>query len=167
MRVAIYWAAITLGPLLISIYLTSQVQPGIDRLPELASDGGAWAGQVSLARVAVLQGVLGVLSYLAAFLATWALFTLLYVLLPNTRVKLRAALLGAGTAAVCWELGKWGFGLYVENAVGYSALYGSLGLIPLFLLWLYVTWLIVLMGLELTYMLQASPGNAFEGPGHA
>jgi membrane protein len=155
MRVAIYWAAITLGPvlLMLSIWLTSQVTHWIDALPTLIERGGAWAGQVSRTLVGVLQSVLGALSYFAALVSTWVLFSLLYLLLPNTRVKLRPALIGAFFAAVLWEIGKWAFGLYVQNAVGYSALYGSLGLIPLFLLWLYVTWLIVLLGLELSYIL--------------
>jgi membrane protein len=159
MRVAIYWAAITLGPvlLMLSIWLTSQVQAWIDALPQLLAAGGAWASEASKALVAVLQWILNGLSYFAALLATWVLFGLLFVLLPNTRVKVRAAIIGAGVAAVCWELGKWAFGLYVQNAVGYSALYGSLGLIPLFLLWLYVTWLIVLMGLQITYTVQVGP----------
>jgi membrane protein len=161
MRVAIYWAAITLGPvlLMLSIWLTSQVTSWIDALPAMLGGNGGWAGEVSNTFVNLLQSTLNALSYFAALLSTWILFGLLYVLLPNTRVKLRPAMIGALFAAVLWEIGKWAFGLYVQNAVGYSALYGSLGLIPLFLLWLYVTWLIMLLGLELTFTLQQGPST--------
>lgn len=161
MRVAIYWAAITLGPvlLMLSIWLTSQVTGWIDQLPAMIGVPAPWGGDISQPFVNMLQSVLNVLSYGAALVATWILFVLLYVLLPNTRVKVRAAIIGAFVAAALWETGKWAFGLYVENAVGYSALYGALGLIPLFLLWLYVTWLIVLLGLALTYTLQSGPGE--------
>ena len=164
MRVAIYWAAITLGPvlLMLSIWLTSQVTEWIDTLPAMIR--GVFGGGVSGNLVDLLQSALNTLSYLAALVATWILLILLYVLLPNTRVKLRAAMIGAFVAAALWEIGKWAFGLYVENAVGYSALYGSLGLIPLFLLWIYVTWLIVLLGLELTYTLQTEPGDTWKDP---
>jgi len=142
MRVIIYWAVITLGPVLIglSLWLTGQVVE--------------WVGEVGAYLPGFAEWALDALSRLAAFFATWLLMTLLYVLLPNTAVQLRPAALGAFVAAVLWEAAKWGFQLYLSNAVGYSALYGTLGLIPLFLFWVYVTWLIVLFGLELTYALQ-------------
>jgi membrane protein len=99
---------------------------------------------------------------LTSLAASWLLFFLLYRLVPNTRVRIRPALVGSLVAAVLWELGKWGFGLYVRTAVPYSALYGSLGLILLFLFWIHLTWLIVLFGLELSYTLQAMQERAFE-----
>lgn len=63
-------------------------------------------------------------------------------------------------AAVLWEIAKWIFKLYVTKALPYSALYGSLALVPLFLYWLYITWLIVLFGLELTAILQNMRGHS-------
>ena len=141
-RVTTYWAVITLGPVLVglSLWLTGQVVQ--------------WIGAVGAYLPGLVEWVLATLSRLTAFGLTWILLTLLYVLLPNTNVRLRPALAGAFVGALAWELAKWGFQLYVQNAVGYSALYGSLGLIPLFLLWVYVTWLLILFGLELTYALQ-------------
>ena len=65
-------------------------------------------------------------------------------------------------AASLWALSRWGFGLYVGKALPYMKLYGAIGLIPLFLFWLYLTWLIVLFGMELAYTLQAMKGRHFE-----
>jgi membrane protein len=82
--------------------------------------------------------------------------------MPNTHVRWRPATLGALVAAALWDVSKWGFGLYVSRALPYLKLYGALGLIPLFLLWLYVNWLIILFGLEIAFTLQAMRGRLFE-----
>ena len=87
---------------------------------------------------------------------------LLYKLLPNTHVRWRPALAGALVAAVLWEASKWAFGLYVSRALPYLKLYGAIGLIPLFLFWLYLNWLIVLFGLEIAFTLQGMKGRVFE-----
>ena len=140
-RITIYWAILTLGPVLImvSVYLGSQLVAWVQPIPGIGSTLGWLTGFTPLA-------------------ASWLLLFLLYVLMPNTKVNIRPALIGSFVAAVLWELGKSGFQLYVAKAVGYSAIYGSLGLIPLFLVWLYLTWWIVLFGLELTYTLQSLRG---------
>lgn len=152
LRITIYWAVITLGPVLValSFFLTSQV---IDTAASVDAFG-------------VLGWFLNLLTPLASTAATWLLLLLMYKLLPNVKVQLRAALIGSLVAAVLWELSKWGFRLYVNRAVGYSALYGSLGLVPLFLLWMYVTWMVVLFGLEISYVVQTVRGTRFVRFGH-
>lgn len=157
MRIMIYWAVVTLGPvlLMVSVWAAGQLSIWVGHLtvtPTNAAGVGAWF-------MSAVRWVVQVLSSFTALAATWLLLFLLYVLMPNTRVYLRPAAIGSLVAAILWELGKWGFGLYVKHAVGYSALYGSLGLIPLFLLWVYVSWLIVLFGIELTYTLQGMRGR--------
>lgn len=165
MRIAIYWAAITLGPVLImlSMWLTGQVTDWATSIAEfggvLPAEGADDPAAVPSLLITFGAAVLAVLSRLAAFLATWVLVFLLYVLMPNTSVRLRAAIIGSFVAALLWEAAKAAFAFYLERAVGYSALYGSLGLIPLFLFWLYLTWLIILFGLELTYTLQHLRGK--------
>lgn len=159
MRVVIYWTTITLGPVLIglSLWLTGQVVGWVDEMGTYLPAWVHWALDSS--------------SRAAALLATWVLLTLLYVLMPNTTVKLRPALIGALVAAILWEIAKWGFQLYFAYTMnteggesrGYSALYGTLGLIPLFLFWVYITWLIILFGLELTYTLQMLPNQDDQG----
>jgi membrane protein len=73
---------------------------------------------------------------------------------PNARVGLRNAAAGAIVAAVLWEAGKWGFTQYLSYSASYARFYGSIALIPLFLFWVYLTWLIVLFGLQVSYGLQ-------------
>lgn len=150
LRITIYWAVITLGPVLValSFFLTSQ-------LLKTASSVDAFG---------LLSWVLSILTPLASTAATWLLLLLIYKLLPNAKVQLRAAVIGALVAAVLWEASKWGFRFYVNRAVGYSALYGSLGLVPLFLLWMYVTWMVILFGLEISYVVQTLKGTRFFKP---
>ena len=139
MRIPIYWAVVTLGPLLLffSFYVADQL---FHFLAELGPFGP----------------MLSRLSTFAALAATWLLLVILYTMMPTAKVHLRPAMIGAFVAAILWELGKFGFGLYVSSAVR-DNVYGTLGLVPLFLLWLYVSWLIVLFGLELSYALQTLP----------
>lgn len=143
MRIVIYWSVITLGPLLLftSIYLTTRLLSFIQGMPVL----GSW---------------LGGFTRFGALLASWLLLFIVYRLLPNSPVSARAAAVGSLLAAVAWELGKFGFTLYVRRAMPYSNLYGTLGLVPLFLFWTYLNWFLVLLGLQLTHTLQALQAGA-------
>ena len=144
-RIPIYWAIITLGPVLVWLSLS------------VAGRLVGFAEQVPLLGVLIHYS-----SSLFALAASWLLLFLVYKLMPNTSVHVNSALAGSFVAAVLWELGKFGFGLYVSKAVPYAKIYGALGLIPLFLFWVYLTWIIVLFGLELTYTLQAMKGKRFK-----
>ncbi|MCG8652423.1 MAG: YihY family inner membrane protein [Pirellulales bacterium] len=141
-RIAIHWSIITLGSglLAMSLYLSGQVVE--------------WFGTIGVGR-----DIRWVLSHALAVTASWVLLFLLYALMPNTHVSVKAAAIGALVGALLWEAAKFGFQVYVATAVPYSAIYGSIGLIPLFLFWVYVTWLIVLFGLILTYTLQTLRGS--------
>jgi len=134
-RVINYWALLTLGPLLLGagIYITTRYAT-VGRLQKtvLAHIGPA------------------VLSYIVAVVA----FFLLYFILPNTKVRAKAAILGAAVAALIWSFAKWGFGIYVTKLIPYSQVYGVLGLIPLGVFWIFITWFIVLFGLQLTFTTQ-------------
>jgi membrane protein len=99
----------------------------------------------------------GIFSYLSQIIpfviAFFGLFAL-YVLMTNAKVSYLAALWGAFIAAIAWTIAKWAFGLYVIKLIPYNVVYGMLGLIPLAVLWIYITWLIVLFGLQLTFTTQ-------------
>ncbi len=142
LRLAIHWSIITLGSglLALSLYLSGEF---VD-----------WFGTMGAGSSPTL-----LLRHLLSFLAGWVLLFLLYALMPNTHVSLRAAAIGSAVGAVLWGFAKFGFQIYVSKAVPYAALYGSLGLIPLFLFWIYLTWLIVLFGLVLTYTTQTMRGR--------
>jgi membrane protein len=78
-------------------------------------------------------------------------FLLMYLVIPFTRVRLSSALFGAAFGSILWELGKNSFASSVGHSVRYSTIYGSLAVIPIFLIWLYITWIIVLVGLEISF----------------
>ena len=144
-RVVVYWTVLTLGPMLLLLVLYA------------AESWLGWGEALPVAGpVFALLGEFGILA--GSFVA----LSLLYKLLPNTHVRWRPALVGALVAAALAHVSKWAFGLYVSQAMPYMKLYGAIGLIPLFLFWLYLNWLIVLFGLELAFTLQGMRGRAFD-----
>ena len=90
--------------------------------------------------------------------------TLLYVIMPNTRVRWASAMGGGFVAAILWELGKVLFAWASASLFNYGAVYGSLGALPVFLLWLQIGWLIVLLGCKLTYGFQYSRALQVDDP---
>ncbi len=135
-RMINYWALLTLGPLLLGVGIYATTQYATIRNIESA---------VLAVRIVSLM-----LPYLLSLLA----FFLLYFVLPNTKVKPGAALWGAAVAALVWSIAKYGFSTYVTQFIPYSKIYGVLGLIPLSVFWIHITWLIALFGLQLTYTTQ-------------
>lgn len=135
----LYWAILSLGPLLlgsgfaISTYLSSSA---------------LLSGPHALAGVKILLGFTPLLFSVAAF-------TLIYAAVPNAPVPLKHAVLGGVFTAVLFEVAKALFGLYVSFFPGYQLIYGAFATVPLFLLWLYLSWLIVLFGAELVCNLSA------------
>jgi membrane protein len=97
-----------------------------------------------------------VVGRLAQVVVTTGLLLVLYTVVPNTRVRPLPALGGAVLAAVLFEALKFGFIEYLRmtGSAKYTRLYGSLALVPLFMLWVYITWAVVLFGLQFTHMLQ-------------
>ena len=134
-RMINYWALLTLGPLLlgVGIYISTQYST---------------VGQI---RETILSNVAPAL---LSYLVSTAAFFFLYFVLPNTKVQARAAIWGAAVAALVWSFAKWGFAQYVTEFIPYSKVYGVVGLVPLGVLWIYITWLIVLFGLQLTFTTQ-------------
>jgi membrane protein len=84
----------------------------------------------------------------------WLILFAVYALVPNTNVALRPAAVGAVVGALLLEFGKRFLGAYLQNAFAISHLYGSLGLVPLFMFWVYLMWLCVLFGLQVSATLQ-------------
>jgi membrane protein len=101
-----------------------------------------------------IPGLGPALGLVVPFLLTWAGFLLLYEVIPSVPLRLRPALFGSLAVAVTWELVKIGFEVYVVRMASYGKVYGSLSVIPVFLLWLYVSWLIALLGFEVSFFLQ-------------
>jgi len=85
------------------------------------------------------------------FLLSLLAFLLMYLVIPFTRVRLSSACIGAVVGSLLWEVAKSLFASSIGSSVRYSTLYGSLAAIPIFLIWLNITWIIVLLGLEIAY----------------
>ena len=137
-RLVVYWAVLTLGPVLIgtSLSISTFVVGGSLGLLDL---GG-------FAKLA-----LGLLT----FLFTCAALTMLYMVVPFRRIEWRHALSGGIVAGVIFELTKRGFALYIAEFPSYALIYGAFAAIPIFLIWLYLSWVVVLFGATLTAMLPA------------
>ncbi len=137
-KFTVYWAILSLGPILIafSVGVTSYLVS----IP-LFSDGET----VMLVRSRLLDVMPVMISALA--------FTLLYALVPYRNVPLRHALAGGVLAALLFELAKRGFALYVTTFPTYETIYGALAAVPIFLIWIYLSWLVTLLGAEFTYCL--------------
>ncbi len=82
--------------------------------------------------------------------------TLLYTVMPNIKVRLRAALPAGIAAAIIWEFSKLGFAQYLKQATHIGAIYGPLAALPLFFLWVYISWTVVLFGAQLTFAQDAA-----------
>jgi membrane protein len=134
-RIISYWALLTLGPLLlgVGIYIITQ-HSTIGKVQETILSNMAPA----------------VLSYIIAAVA----FFLLYFVLPNTKVKAKSAIWGAAVAALVWIVAKSVFGYCITELKLYSTVYGVMALVPMTVVWIYITWLTVLFGLQLTFTTQ-------------
>ena len=135
---SIYWMILTLGPILVglSIGMTSYVV----RLSSFADDYTPGFSSI----------VLGLVPYAMSLIA----FFILYLVVPNIKVRLKHALLGALLATVLFELSKRGFAIYVTHFPTYQTIYGALALLPILFVWVHLSWMVVLLGAELTALLQ-------------
>ena len=89
----------------------------------------------------------------------WLGFTFAYAFIPNTRVKLKAAALGGVVAGTMWQIAQWAYINWQIGFTKYNAIYGSFAQLPLFLMWLYISWVLVLLGAEISFAAQRL--NAF------
>lgn len=80
------------------------------------------------------------------FFLNIGILILFYTAVPSYHVKIKDSFIGGCTAAVLFEVGKKGFSFYVSNIHSYRLIYGAFAVIPMFLIWLYISWLIVLFG---------------------
>jgi membrane protein len=96
------------------------------------------------------KGILTLLR-LVPYLTLWGAFTFVYVFIPNTRVRIRSAVLGGLIAAILWQTVGWGFAKFVASSTQYYAIYSSFAILLLFLIWLHIGWVIVLLGAQVAY----------------
>ncbi len=88
---------------------------------------------------------------LVPYLTTWVALVFLYIFIPNTRVRFRSALIGGVLAGTSWQVAQWGYIHFQVGVAKYNAIYGTLAVLPIFMVWIYTSWLIVLFGGEVVY----------------
>jgi membrane protein len=138
-RLTVYWTMVSLGPLFmggslsISTYLLTS---SILQSTEL----GAQVQNVGLTML--------------PFVFQMMAFALLYLFMPNVKVSFRHGLIGALVATILFETTKRLFGLYIVNFNNYEVVYGALSTLPIFLLWIYLSWVVALIGAEVVSVLQ-------------
>jgi membrane protein len=131
LRLLVLWTVITVGPLLLGLSFSLSGYFSFTRLLSESSEGST------------LGLILG--SIMPALL-TWLALTFIYVVVPNRRVRLRDALVGAGIAAILFAVLRYGFAQVVVGMTSYQAIYGAVAAVPVFLIWVFLIWMVVLAG---------------------
>ena len=157
-RFVMYWAVLTLVPLLLGVALA--LSSYLFALPLLH------AADLEFTFKTYILGAL-------PFALEWLVLAAAYVWIPNRSVRVRDAAIGALVAAILFELAKRGFAAYVTTGANYEQVYGTLAIIPIFILWIYLSWILVLLGASLTAIIaafdyrpsamQLQPGDEFFG----
>ena len=88
---------------------------------------------------------------LVPYLFVFLVFTFIYIIIPNTKVKFKSAFIGGAIAGIAWQTTGWVFAFSVAKSTRYAAIYSSLAMLILFMIWLYVNWLIMLIGAQIAY----------------
>ncbi len=127
----LYWAMLSMGPFLLGAALLMSTYLLSVRLFE---------GDLGASALSIVFGYL-------PWLLTASAFTLMYMVVPNCKVSFRNAVTGGLVAAVAFEIAKAGFGYFVANT-SYTSIYGAFAALPIFLVWIYLSWMIVLGGAE-------------------
>jgi len=136
-RLLVFWAVMTIGPVLLGM--------GVSLMGYFLSQEMI-EGQAAPASTPVVL----LLGNLAPTVLTWATLTFLFMIIPNRRMRLRDAMIGAAVAALLLAMLRYVFALYIIFMTSYQAIYGALAAVPVFLVWVFLVWLAVLAGAVVT-----------------
>ena len=143
MRIVLYWGVLSLAPILLVVALGLATGPHLEGTKRFVST------------LPVIGGFLFHFGFLLLPVLVLCLtFGTFYMLMPNTRVDWRAALVGGLVGGILFHLNNMFSVLYVSRVVSNSKIYGSLGLVPVFMIGLYFSWLILLFGAQVSYAYQ-------------
>lgn len=143
-RVVQYWAALTLGPLLLMVALALTSGPQLQTVQAVLAELPLGMGRL------VEFGI----KFLLPFVILSVAFALFYELMPNTKVRWEAAFAGGIVGGCLWQFNNLISVLYVSRVVTNSKIYGSLGMVPVFMIGLYFSWMILLFGAQVAYAYQ-------------
>ncbi len=107
-----------------------------------------------LMAVDVLGQVMQAASRLVPYLLIIAAFTFVYLFMPNTRVRLWPALVGGVVGGIAWQTAGWIFAVFIASSNNYAAIYASFAILILFMIWLYLSWLVLLFGASVAFYVQ-------------
>jgi len=147
-----YLSVMLLAPLLLimasslTVFITTRVESMADSVPLFSTVGPAIRF--------LLRGL--------PYCLIWILFTFIYIFIPYTRVNFRAGLIGGVIAGTIYVVVQWGYIAFQVGIARYNAIYGSFAALPLFLIWLQLSWLIVLFGAEISFAHQNVDTYEFE-----
>lgn len=142
-RFVSFWTFITLGTFTITMLLTLSLLFAERYL-------GLWLSGEQISQSSIFSYIL--------FSFNFLIFIIVYYFVPNTDIKPTAALFAGIFSGLLFILSKNLYGIYTSNIITYSQVYGPLSIIPIFLLWLYLIWLIVLLGAVISYVFQHRSG---------
>ncbi len=111
-------------------------------------------GSETVAQLATIQPfgwLIGLLSKLLPYIMIVAAFTFIYVFMPNTKVRVGSAVVGALVAGIMWQSTGWLFAAFVANSPKYTAIYSAFATLIVFMIWLYLSWLILLVGASIAF----------------
>ncbi|QDJ12399.1 hypothetical protein CEP45_00370 [Mergibacter septicus] len=134
---SIYWLILTIGPLLIGVGIAVS----------------SYIFSSKIFYVNTLPFGIRVLT-VVPFILTWLAFTAIYSVVPNTKVNIKYASCGALVAAIFFTLGKAAFAWYMRSFPSYHLIYGALATIPIMIVWVHLSWLVILFGAQLTAVLE-------------
>ena len=132
-----YWTLITLGPILIASSLLF----------------GDSFFEITVAEIETAETVRSYAIDLLSVVSAFLMFFFLYTVTPYCKVPVRHALVWARVAWFMFEITKYGFGVYVLYIPMYFVVYGTLGVVPILFIWIYIIWMVVLIGAEITHFL--------------
>jgi membrane protein len=141
-RFSDYLSVVLLGPLLI-----------FSALGVTASISGSAVLQ-QLHQYETIDWFIRFIGRLVPYLLVITAFTIVYIFVPNTRVKFRSALIAAIVSGVLWETTGWIFASFVVSSAKYAAIYSAFATLIIFMIWLYVCWMILLIGASIAFYMQ-------------
>ena len=105
----------------------------------------------TLASMESLGFLITIASKITSFLLIVIAISFIYLLVPNTKVRLKSAVTGAVVAAILWRLSGWVFKSFIAGSTNYSAIYSGFAVLVIFMIWMYLSWLILLIGASVSY----------------